>query len=56
MGVRLPRRHHDNLQHRRERGCAGCLSASDCRSASRLSNAGTFRYFDLGLRVVCELD
>ena len=23
MGVRMPRRHHDSLQHRREQGCAG---------------------------------
>jgi len=38
------------------RGGSWGLSASDCRSASRLSNAGTFRYFDLGLRVVCEFD
>jgi formylglycine-generating enzyme required for sulfatase activity len=38
------------------RGGSWGLNASDCRSASRLSNAGTFRYFDLGLRVVCELD
>ncbi len=38
------------------RGGSWGLSASECRSASRLSNAGTFRYFDLGLRVVCELD
>ena len=38
------------------RGGSWGLNASECRSASRLSNAGTFRYFDLGLRVVCELD
>ena len=38
------------------RGGSWGLSAAECRSASRLSNAGTFRYFDLGLRVVCELD
>jgi formylglycine-generating enzyme required for sulfatase activity len=38
------------------RGGSWGLTASECRSASRLSNAGTFRYFDLGLRVVCELD
>ncbi len=38
------------------RGGSWGLNASDCRSASRHSNAGTFRYFDLGLRVVCELD
>ena len=38
------------------RGGSWGLNASDCRSASRLSNAGTFRYFDLGLRVVCDLD
>jgi formylglycine-generating enzyme required for sulfatase activity len=38
------------------RGGSWGLTASQCRSASRLSNAGTFRYFDLGLRVVCDLD
>ena len=38
------------------RGGSWGLNASDCRSASRLRNAGTYRYFDLGLRVVCELD
>jgi formylglycine-generating enzyme required for sulfatase activity len=38
------------------RGGSWGLNTSDCRSASRLSNAGTFRYFDLGLRVVCDLD
>ncbi len=38
------------------RGGSWGLGAADCRSASRHSNAGTFRYFDLGLRVVCELD
>ena len=38
------------------RGGSWGLNAGECRSASRLSNAGTFRYFDLGLRVVCELD
>ena len=38
------------------RGGSWGLSASNCRSASRHSNAGTFRYFDLGMRVVCELD
>ena len=38
------------------RGGSWGLNASDCRSASRHSNAGTFRYFDLGMRVVCELD
>jgi formylglycine-generating enzyme required for sulfatase activity len=38
------------------RGGSWGLGADECRSASRLSNAGTFRYFDLGLRVVCELD
>jgi formylglycine-generating enzyme required for sulfatase activity len=38
------------------RGGSWGLNATECRSASRLSNAGTFRYFDLGLRVVCELD
>ena len=38
------------------RGGSWGLNANDCRSASRHSNAGTFRYFDLGLRVVCDLD
>ena len=38
------------------RGGSWGLTANQCRSASRLSNAGTFRYFDLGLRVVCDLD
>jgi formylglycine-generating enzyme required for sulfatase activity len=38
------------------RGGSWGLNASDCRSASRIRNAGTYRYFDLGLRVVCELD
>ena len=38
------------------RGGSWGLNASDCRSASRLRNAGTSRYFDLGLRVVCDLD
>jgi formylglycine-generating enzyme required for sulfatase activity len=38
------------------RGGSWGLNASDCRSASRHRNAGTFRFFDLGLRVVCELD
>ncbi len=38
------------------RGGSWGLNANDCRSASRHANAGTFRYFDLGLRVVCELD
>jgi formylglycine-generating enzyme required for sulfatase activity len=38
------------------RGGSWGLDAAQCRSASRHSNAGTFRYFDLGLRVVCELD
>lgn len=38
------------------RGGSWGLNASECRSASRLRNAGTFRYFDLGLRVLCELD
>jgi formylglycine-generating enzyme required for sulfatase activity len=38
------------------RGGSWGLNASECRSASRHSNAGTFRYFDLGLRVLCELD
>ena len=38
------------------RGGSWGLNASECRCASRLSNAGTFRYFDLGLRVLCELD
>jgi formylglycine-generating enzyme required for sulfatase activity len=38
------------------RGGSWGLTASACRSASLFSNAGTFRYFDLGLRVVCELD
>ena len=38
------------------RGGSWGLNAGDCRSASRLRNAGTYRYFDLGLRVVCELD
>lgn len=37
------------------RGGSWGLNANDCRSASRFSNAGTFRYFDLGMRVVCEL-
>jgi formylglycine-generating enzyme required for sulfatase activity len=32
------------------------LNASDCRSASRLRNSATYRYFDLGLRVVLDLE
>ena len=38
------------------RGGSWGLNACDCRSASRHANSGAFRYFDLGLRVVCELD
>jgi len=38
------------------RGGSWGLSASDCRSASRHRNAASFRFFDLGLRVMCELD
>ncbi|MCA9264070.1 MAG: formylglycine-generating enzyme family protein [Planctomycetales bacterium] len=38
------------------RGGSWGLNAPDCRSASIHANAGTFRYFDLGMRVVCELD
>jgi len=36
------------------RGGSWGLGASDCRSASRHRNAASFRFFDLGLRVVCE--
>ena len=39
---------------RDHRGGSWGLNAGDCRSASRHRNSGTFRYFDLGLRVVCE--
>ena len=38
------------------RGGSWGLNAGDCRAASRLRNAGTYRYFDLGMRVLCELD
>ena len=38
------------------RGGSWGLNANDCRSATRLANAGSFRYFDLGLRVVREID
>lgn len=38
------------------RGGSWGLGAGDCRSSSRLRNAGSYRYFDLGFRVVCELD
>ena len=40
---------------RDHRGGSWGLTASDCRSASRHRNNGNFRYFDLGLRVVCEI-
>lgn len=38
------------------RGGSWGLNANDCRSASRLSINGTFKNFDIGLRVVLELD
>ncbi len=38
------------------RGGSWGLGASDCRSASRHRNAASYRFFDLGLRVVCESD
>ena len=38
------------------RGGSWGLNANDCRSASRFSNNGTFQHFDVGMRVVCELD
>lgn len=38
------------------RGGSWGLNASDCRSASRHRNQGRFQYFDLGLRVVREVD
>ena len=41
---------------RDRRGGSWGLAAGDCRSASRLRNAGSYRYFDVGLRVVCELE
>ncbi|MBT5927622.1 MAG: SUMF1/EgtB/PvdO family nonheme iron enzyme, partial [Verrucomicrobia bacterium] len=37
------------------RGGSWGLTISDCRSASRHRNHGRFRYFDLGLRVLCEM-
>lgn len=40
---------------RDHRGGSWGLGASDCRAAARLRNAASYRYFDLGLRVVCEL-
>jgi formylglycine-generating enzyme required for sulfatase activity len=38
------------------RGGSWGLGGSDCRSASRHRNAAFFRFFDLGLRVMCEPD
>jgi len=40
---------------RDHRGGSWGLGASDCRAAARHRNAASYRYFDLGLRVVCEL-
>lgn len=44
------------IAERDHRGGSWGLNANDCRSASRHRNNGTFQYFDLGLRVVCETD
>ena len=41
---------------RDHRGGSWGLNACDCRSASRHRNSGGFRYFDLGFRVLCELE
>lgn len=38
------------------RGGSWGLGPGDCRSASRHRNAASYRFFDLGLRVVCEFD
>lgn len=47
--------HGEEQAERDHRGGSWGLNANDCRSASRFRNAGAFRYFDLGLRVVCDL-
>lgn len=44
------------VAERDQRGGSWGLNAGDCRSASRHRNDGTFQYFDLGLRVVCEIE
>ena len=41
---------------RDHRGGSWGLDANACRSASRHRNNGDYRYFDLGLRIVCEVD
>jgi formylglycine-generating enzyme required for sulfatase activity len=41
---------------RDHRGGSWGLNAGDCRAASRHRNSGSFRYFDLGMRVVCEAE
>jgi formylglycine-generating enzyme required for sulfatase activity len=38
------------------RGGSWGLTQGDCRSAARHRNNGDYRYFDLGFRVVCEVD
>jgi len=44
------------LAERDHRGGSWGINANDCRSASRHRNNGTFQYFDLGLRVLLEVD
>ncbi|MCB1236126.1 MAG: formylglycine-generating enzyme family protein [Verrucomicrobiae bacterium] len=41
---------------RDHRGGSWGLGASDCRSAARHRNSGNYRYFDLGFRVLCEVE
>jgi len=48
---------NEEIKHGRDhRGGSWGLPAGDCRSASRHRNDGDYRYFDQGMRVVCEVE